>query len=129
MDSDSAELDLALEEDAPFGRNRALKILGGAFFGLVTGRLMRGAPALATHQPPPSPCFGFRRCHHCFGSTCTQYCHWHSAAGYTKGCPSRGQCWYGCSSSLLYQCCDWHEVFPGGSQHNCLCRSGSLGFC
>jgi hypothetical protein len=128
MDSDPAELDLAVE-DVPFGRNRALKILGGAFFGLVTGRLMRGAPALATHQGPPSPCFGFRRCHHCFGSSCTQYCHWHSTPGYTKGCPSRGQCWYGCSGSLLYQCCDWHEVFPGQSQHNCLCRSGSLGFC
>jgi hypothetical protein len=118
-----------LESEVMFGRSRALKLLGGAFFGLVTHRLVRSAPALAQHNTPPGPCFDYPRCHYCNGSTCYQYCHWHSAYGYDIGCPSSFQCWLGCANGLVYQCCDWHEVFPGHSQHGCLCRSSALAYC
>jgi hypothetical protein len=127
MSSDIMELDATQLEDVRFGRNRVLKALGTAFFGLVAHRLVTAAPAEAQHNTPPGPCFGFPRCHYCYGDTCTQYCHWHSVPH--SHCPSGGQCWYGCANGLLYRCCDWHEQFPGHEHHHCLCRSGSLGFC
>lgn len=119
-----AHLDDVDLDNVRFGRNRALRLLGAGLFGLATQWALRAEPASARHQGPPPPCFGFQRCHHCFYESCSQYCSWYPHSH----CPSGVQCWHGCYSHTLYRCCDWHERFPGGTTHHCLCR-GSIGLC
>jgi hypothetical protein len=120
------------EQDEPAGwltRSRLLKAFGGGLFAFSTGMLVRADPALAQHNPPPSPCFGFPECHYCTQSNCTQYCWWPHSRG-NGHCPyGYNQYWETCTSSgNWWRCRDWHEQFPGHSAHHCLCR-GSLGRC
>lgn len=114
----------------PFGRNRALGVLGAALFGLVVSAVTpKGADA--THLIP-YPCHGFDQCANCSGSTCTDAgCRY---VGYDLGCDTPGQCWYTCSGSTLWKCCDWYSPYGnyngdlGKDPHFCICR-GWAGDC
>lgn len=103
-----------------FGRSRFVRLIGGALLGSATALALRDAPAEAHHNAPPSPCYGFGRCHYCEGRRCTQYCDY--PPGHTDGCPSGGQWWNTCTAGgLLYRCCDFHETFPNVPTHHCIC--------
>jgi hypothetical protein len=121
------ELDLAEHEleHVTFGRSRMLRRMGTGLFGVVTGVLLKAAPAEATHTGVPYPCYGYDKCHHCYYEHCTQYCTGVSYAG----CHTGVQCWTTCAPNhYRYRCCDWRERFPGGTSHYCIC-SGRLGLC
>jgi hypothetical protein len=119
------DLDDQALTNVSFGRNRFLRALGVALFGLVT-RLAAPQLAHAYHGSPPAPCFGFGQCHCCSGTQCC------NPAGCqypgSLGCPGGGQCWYTCiGGSQLFKCCDWQECIPnpppdtGCSWKNCAC--------
>jgi hypothetical protein len=101
----------------PFGRNRMLKLAGGALFGAVSGSIPKANPAWASHQGPPGPCFEYQKCHSCVGSTCNLV-----TCGYYGwlGCPSGGQCWQACYSNCTWNCCDW-QFTSGSTWQTCLC--------
>lgn len=95
----------------PFGRNRFLRALGIMLFGFAT-RLAAPQLARAYHGSTPYPCFGLRECHCCSGTNCctTSNCGGNDCQyPYHLSCPGGGQCWYTCSGTELFQCCDWQE--------------------
>lgn len=106
-------------------RSRALKVIGGAVFGVASGLLFRSEPAFAQHEGPLTPCYGYPRCHYCDGGYCWKYCWWPHQGGH---CPSGIQYWEQCYNGTRWRCRDWHEQFPGYLEHHCVCR-GSLGGC
>lgn len=109
-----------------FGRSRFLAKLGAAMAGAATAAVLRSQPAYAQHEGTPYPCGGYPKCHYCDGSLCTSYCSWPSGHSH---CQSGGQYWETCTSAgNLYRCRDWHEEFPGLTQHHCIC-SASIGRC
>lgn len=106
----------------PFGRNRALALVGGVLFSAA---LQLTAPKLARagHGADPYPCAGFGACHCCSGSTCCEGgCSW--PGGSHTHCSSGTQCWYVCSSENdLYKCCDWHSTEQTRNDNgHCICR-------
>jgi hypothetical protein len=128
-------------EDAPIAdagagerwltRNRFLKAVGGGVFGAATSMVIRQEPAFAQHLPTPSPCVGYPECHYCEanGSYCTSYCWWPHSIPVQNHCHTELQYWETCTTNgNWYRCRDWHEQFPGYSEHHCLCRH-SLGRC
>ena len=103
-----------------FGRSRFLRNAGLALFGLAAGLGAAPREAEADHQPAPSPCSGYPRCHRCRGSRCTSSV---CRPIYTCG---GNHCWRtavrvggGCRD--VYRCCDWRGGFGA-----CICR-GYLG--
>ena len=129
MASDVLNADELLE-DVPLGRNRFLKVLGGALFGFTTGLILRDQDAQANHNGPAPPCFGYRRCHNCNGYGCNAYCSWPHSSG-NGHCPyGYNQCWQSCYQGTYYRCCDWHEKLPGMSTYrHCVCRGYAIGPC
>ncbi len=109
--------------ESRLARSRFLTLLGGGLVGLAV-RVFTPEAARANHNPPPSPCFGYGKCHCCSGGDCcTSTCFWHS--DHIHGCPSGFQCWRTCSGGTLYRCCDWHS---GDGSGLCICRQ-NLGSC
>jgi hypothetical protein len=102
-----------------FGRNRFLRALGVALFGLV---IQMVAPQLARawHGNPPYPCFVYGKCHCCNSTQCCSY----YGCRYIQwlGCPGGGQCWSTCITNILYRCCDWEEKTSSTSPwYPCIC--------
>ena len=110
--------DDAILEKTLFGRNRALKVMGAALFGLAL-RVAAPQIARATNTDPPYPCLVLPQCHCCSGTTCCEAgCNW--PGGDHTHCSTGGQCWYTCvTGGSVYQCCDWHTL--EGTSHACIC--------
>ena len=110
-------------EEIPFGRSRALKLIGAALLASAT-QVVMGRAVAGYDGSPPSPCFAFGSCHCCNTYWCCE-----SGCTYpdrhTDGCPGGGQCWTTCSppNYLVYQCCDWHcNIGPDPNNCHCLCK-------
>lgn len=119
MSVDQIRTDELVPGNVPFGRSRALKVIGAALFGFA---LRISAPQLAeaAHFPVPYPCSSYGQCHCCSGSTCCEAgCTWDGISHCTSG----GQCWYTCipTTGDVYQCCDWHTQEPAGA--HCICST------
>jgi hypothetical protein len=121
------DLDDRYLAQVPFGRNRLLRTLGLALFGLA----VQMAVPRAVHADPPYPCEGFEPCSCCSGASCCAIgcC---SVQSHTH-CRSGGQCWYVClGGTALYRCCDYHyncgsltcgDCGSRGSwAYHCICR-------
>lgn len=105
----------------PFGRNRALALIGGTLFSFAL-QLTAPRVARASHGAIPYPCFGYGVCHCCSGFTCCESGCFNPG---NVGCPTAGQCWITCDCQNNYQCCDWGGSSTGG---NCIC-SGIVSLC
>jgi hypothetical protein len=102
--------------DVRFARNRALKLLGAALFGLATSAAMRQDIAAAYHKKAP-PCGPSGRCHCCSGTSCC-----------SSGCsPRTGQCpragssqnsWLVCHAGHSHRCTDYWDA----RRRPCICR-------
>ena len=124
---DLDEHDLA---KVPFGRNRFLRALGIALFGLTVQSILPQTVAAA-----PYPCFGYPTCSCCSGHNCcaSGCC---AVTGHSH-CPGGGQCWYVCTGGGMFKCCDYHYGCPSncstcGSANpytkHCIC-SGIVSVC
>jgi len=120
------DIDDHLLSKVQFGRNRFLRVLGITIFSFAA-RMMMPQNALAHHSgSSPFPCYGFHACPQCSGTTCYPGCQWHT--WHSHGCSTGGQCWYTCTSSGLYACCDWHHPTIGGHDY-CICSQFMGSFC
>lgn len=106
-------------------RSKLLKLIGGAIFASAAGWAARAEPALAQHQGPEYPCYGYQQCHYCDGGWCYNYCWWPHTGGH---CKTNMQYWETCWAGTRWRCRDWHEQFPGFSEHHCVCR-GAVSSC
>ena len=100
------ERDLA---PVPFGRNRFLRRLGAALFGVTITSVVLASPALAAcPTSPPAMCCCSKRCCCCNSGGCC-------AGGCTRryGCSAgAGSCncgWYTCYQGYRYFCSDWYQ--------------------
>lgn len=86
--------------------------LGTAMFGALAAGLLKSHAALATHNPPPSGCYGYGICH-CCSTGC-------GSVRADLGCPTGTGCWYWADSAncKVWRCCDY---MYGGQP--CLCRT------
>lgn len=114
----------------PLGRNRALRTLGVALFGLAVRAALPKSAAASIN--PPYPCFGLSAC-----TCCNQHesCDPGAYAISGVGCPGGGHCWFTCQGTTLYQCCDWfspngnyNQPEKPGTEKYCIC-SGWAGTC
>lgn len=104
-----------------FGRNRFLKVAGGALFGLVAHQLIAAEPAYAATCGNSSPCGPSPLCCCCSGNTCCSGgCHQRVGE-----CPSGGQCWNVCSFGRIVRCCDWLT----GQGEKCICKKTMQQLC
>ena len=106
----------------PFGRNRFLRMMGAALFGLATTMVMP-RNALAHGTSVPYPCYGFNRCSCCSNGNCCGGC-----TDLTDTCTEGdGHCWLVVIDSpcAIYQCCDFEDV----DGHNCICSVKTCNCC
>jgi hypothetical protein len=88
-----------------FGRSRFLKAMSVAVFGFLADKMLVAQPAYAATCGSASPCGPSPRCCCCSGTTCTCT----GCRARVGECPSGGQCWFVCNSTIgrIVQCCDW----------------------
>lgn len=104
--------------DIPFGRSKALRVLGVMLFGAVA-TAVDPARAMAGTASPPPPCYGFNQCPHCNYCSCTCY----KCRSLTTTCgEGDGHCWIVCSNRRLSKCCDYY--CPGFGNCICACDAG-----
>jgi hypothetical protein len=103
------------------GRNKFLKLSGGALFALATGALLPKAAYAAADgndavAAAPYPCYGYDECSCCYRESCC-------VGGCAPITTCRGsQCWWTSAGGATYHCCDWQH---GGT--NCICVTASVG--
>lgn len=85
--------------------------LTAALFTFSAATMLRSRSASATHNPPPSGCYGYGVCHCC--NSC-------GSVRADLGCPTGTGCWYWTDtvSCRTYKCCDY--MYAGSP---CLCRT------
>ena len=102
-------------EGVRFGRSRALRVLGGALFGLAARAAIRADEAGAYHDRIHG-CGPSGRCHCCSGTSCC-----------SDGCSVRnGECdgnsshnsWLYCHGGHSHRCADWWD----SRGRRCICR-------
>lgn len=105
MDPDLSHTKLSRTRRDVIGR------VSAAMFTVAAATLVKARIAGATHNPPPTGCFGYNVCH------CCPSCGTPNAS---LGCPSGTGCWYytDSGSCRTYKCCDY--TYNGSS---CLCRT------
>lgn len=105
-----------LLESVPFGRSRALRLMGSVLLGAAV-QLTAPRLARAAHGTAPYPCFNAGECHCCDGSAGPATC---CESGCTRAntCNEGWDCWYTCppGATQVYRCCDWNS-----SSGLCIC--------
>jgi len=106
----------------PFGRSRALALIGGALFGLAL-QIVAPQYARAGHGAAPFPCGGFGVCHCCATGINQPTCCENGCTPLTdhSDCRSGTQCWYTCSCGDYYICCDFNTLEQNNNHGHCIC--------